>query len=203
MKVPAIHTPTSPWRIASKAAALAFAAATVAALGAACSSGDSAGGAPSDGGGFGGGREVIEGEECIQRPDILTFGTFNPVEGTSESDFEPFDDMVIPRDAIKIHDGLASDEYSDTGTLVDMDTLTDEQNAQLDASYSKYIERVSPEEGSGLRVAQRKGFIVVYGEDSAGENWSPTDGVIDSKNAQFCVSSKRHGMDISSNQFIR
>ncbi|GAA1053908.1 hypothetical protein GCM10009570_24970 [Dietzia natronolimnaea] len=187
-------------------------------MSAACSSGESAGGVLS-----GGGREVIAGEECLARTDIHNIGTYSPVSYDTTDplgNLRPFPDLIINRDGLQIHDGLASEEQAPFGTRVEPSTLSKEQNAQLDESYKELVNQISQQLGTSISEFQnghppvmpdlQNGIVVLYGEDltSTFKPWSEneelyTDGVADSEDLHVCVGARTSQGDISSSQYIR
>lgn len=197
-----------------------IAAATLAITGL-ISAGCSSEGSASGGGLFNSSREVITGEECASRTDIHNIGTFSPVEYDASDEWgysRPAPDLVLNREGIAFRDGLASERQGPTGTLVDMDTLTSEQNAQLDASYALGVEQyvaktdISLEEfqyGSPASMPRfSNGYIVAYGKDLTDDfrpldenKWRYTDGEIDSSELQLCAFIE--GGLVTQDQFIR
>lgn len=167
------------------------------------SAGCSSEGSASGGGLFNSSREVVAGEECSSRTDIHNIGTFSPVD-THHS--EPFPGGTVDPAGIALRDGLSS-RVGDRpfGTLVNIDTFSDDQLQQLEDSYNMMVEQITPEEGSGSRPSYQNGFVVLYGEKlPLSENeLRSEDGVVDSEDLQVCVFAEKGQGSVTNSQFLR
>lgn len=161
----------------------------------ACSGGEGEAKGPSIGGilSAGGTSEVLYGQSCKEVENVVSTGTSATDLGLRPAD--RFPDLDTLKANAAVPDGIAKlSTGSNTGYLLDLDTLTSRQSDQLWESYNNYADELSPTH------EKQTAKIIVYGEHDqsiideykAGEGWpeSMSDGVIDSPDLNLCVANR-------------